>query len=240
MKKTFYIVIGVVVAIICGTAAYLTLTPQTNTANTGTLTDAINSYLELTDCANASLGADADRTLETERDKIISAGEEGKIEQAAKKYIYDVYQPYCSAEELMKEPIYSSGLTTEIVLKDMPNFNSTSSTLTSMISHLDKMQNTIDHLFDHDNALAYLDEETAKNSSNIETLDNLIKNIYSNTKLKEDYINYTTKVRKTTSGLLSIVGFLVNNQSNWQIKDDRITFNTTTLTNRYNELIENI
>ena len=156
------------------------------------------------------------------------------VEKAAKKYIRDVIAPYYEAGAIQANSIYTQGITSEFLEKNMPDFKTPYETISKMTTQLAKMQNVVDVVLTRDEAMKYLDDDLGEEYK--ELYEEEVKAYYEDAALAQKYTSFIQKITPATAQYQKILDFLVTNNGKWHLKDGKIVFSTTNLTNQFNAL----
>lgn len=194
---------------------------------------AMDEYLE----AINSDDLDVDKIMELS-DKIYSEEYYGVVEAAAKEYIRDIFVPYLSIKKLDKEPLFTKGLTKEVIEPDMPNFDTSKQLIADMQDNIELILFTTESSFSEEAALKYLDESVNDNYKQL--FISQVEEIYTDEGIKQNFKDYAKKMRTKCNNYTDVLSFLISHNGAWHLEGDAVAFKTTALTNEWNQLLARI
>lgn len=231
MKKKLLIVIGVILAIAVGVIGYFVVVD---------LKQESKLQSELTELSNLvnEENIDIDK-INKKLNTIITTGDYAVVEKAYKNYLSDNFNNIIEMANLLNDERITASLTVENYKEDGKDFKNTKEYLKETIQDLEECKNKY---------YEFLTEEKAMSYINNKNLDSYYIDFYKNEIMGdiESERNDTT-IEDSLNDVISllqnsekVINFLSDNKDSWNIEGENIVFNSDDLTNKYEELINNL
>lgn len=231
MKKKTLIIVGVVVALIVGFITYFVITD---------LNQEEKLKNELTEISNLVNTKDIDMEKVNKRlDTIVTTGEYAIVEKAVKEYLSDSFDNSIEMANLLNDERITKSLTIENYKEDGKDFKNTKVYLNETITKLENCKNKYYEFLTEEKAMSYINNENL-DSYYIDFYKNEIMSDIEETKNDKTIENSINDVISLLQNTEKVIDFLVENKDNWEVNEENIIFNSELLSNKYNELIDNL
>lgn len=231
MKKKTLIIVGVVVALIVGFITYFVITD---------LNQEEKLKNELNEISNLVNTKDIDMEKVNKRlDTIVTTGEYAIVEKAVKEYLSDSFDNSIEMANLLNDERITKSLTIENYKEDGKDFKNTKVYLKETIIKLENCKNKYYEFLTEEKAMSYIDNENL-DSYYIDFYKNEIMSDIEEVKNDKTIENSINDVISLLQNTEKVIDFLIENKDNWEVNEENIIFNSELLSNKYNELIENL
>ncbi len=231
MKKKTLIIVGVVVALIVGFITYFVITD---------LNQEEKLKNELTEISNLVNTKDIDmEKVNKKLDTIVTTGDYAIVEKAVKDYLSDSFDNSIEMANLLNDERITKSLTIENYKEDGKDFKNTKVYLNETIIKLENCKNKYYEFLTEEKAMSYIDNENL-DSYYIDFYKNEIMSDIEEVKNDKTIENSINDVISLLQNTEKVIDFLIENKDNWEVSEENIIFNSELLSNKYNELIENL
>ena len=231
MKKKIWITIAVIVAIIVGIIVYFAITDLNQEEK---LRNELTEINELVNEENINM-EEVNKRLDT----IVTTGDYAVLEKAFKNYLSDNFDNIMKIVEILNDEKITQILTAENYKNDGPEFVETKAYISTSKQNLETYKQKYEEFFTEDKAMSYINDKN---------LDDYYVDIYKNefvgdieNDFKEDE---TSKSIDEIIEILDIsedvINLLSENKDSWKIEGDTIVFSTDSLSQEYNNLLDNL
>ena len=231
MKKgvKIAIVVGVIILVIALAGGYFFMN---DVAQKAKILKEFAQIEELTNSENFDMA-----TLNEKTNTIVTSGKYAKVEKAAKKYTYDLFDIAFKIKDLMEDEKMTQLLTAENYKEDGPEFAETKKYISETRKQLQDEKNEM---------LAYLEQDKINSYIEAETTDEYYTNLYKELVTQDIEILNTEKneLEEAINMIVSlldteeeVIDFLIANKGKWKIQGEQILFDTNELVQTYNEFL---
>ena len=231
MKKKVLIVLLIIIVIALVGVGYFVFTDMQQEEKLKT------ELSELNDLVNAE-NIDMDAVNE-KLDRRITTGDYEKVEDAYKSYLRDNFDNSIQIANILNDEKITTLLTVENYESDGKDFTESKKYITNTRTTLEDCKNKYTEFFTEDKAMSYI---------NGKGLDSYYTDLYRNELMGDmDLASQDTTVQDSIDELISILNtseqvlnLLSENQNAWEIEGEKIVFNSESLSNEYDELINSL
>lgn len=231
MKKKIWITIAVIVAIIVGIIVYFAITDLNQEEK---LRNELTEINDLVNEENINM-EEVNKRLDT----IVTTGDYAVVEKAFKNYLSDNFDNIMKIVEILNDKKITQILTAENYKNDGPEFVETKAYISTSKQNLETYKQKYEEFFTEDKAMSYINDKN---------LDDYYVDLYKNefvgdieNDFKEDE---TSKSIDEIIEILDIsedvINLLSENKDSWKIEGDTIVFSTDSLSQEYNNLLDNL
>lgn len=231
MKKKIWITIAVIVAIIVGIIVYFAITDLNQEEK---LKNELTEINDLVNEENINM-EEVNKRLDT----IVTTGDYAVVEKAFKNYLSDNFDNIMKIVEILNDKKITQILTAENYKNDGPEFVETKAYISTSKQNLETYKQKYEEFFTEDKAMSYINDKN---------LDDYYVDLYKNefvgdieNDFKEDE---TSKSIDEIIEILDIsedvINLLSENKDSWKIEGDTIVFSTDSLSQEYNNLLDNL
>lgn len=173
-------------------------------------------------------------------DNIVSKDGYAIVEMAAKDYLRNVFEKYVELNEIITDDDIADILTIANYKNDSPDFVKTKDYLKKAKQDILNLEATMLADLNIDTMMAYIVDTNLEDSyvtlyTNLEFFDE--DNIQN---AKQDLENGVDLFVELIESLEEIIDFLIDNDTQWEIVDDMLYFDDPSLSEQYNQMIEEI
>lgn len=231
MKKKFLIIIAIIILILLGIIGYYVFIDMQQEEKLET------ELTEISNLTNAET-IDIDAINETLK-RTVTTGDYAVVEQAFKQYLKDNFDNSIQIAEILNDEKITNLLTVENYKADGKEFVETKNYIASTRDTLENCKNKYTEFFTEEKAMSYINDKG---------LDSYYTDLY-----KQKYVgdieteNNDKTVENAIDEIISIlnkseevINFLIENQNSWEIRGENIVFNSESLSDEYDQLVENV
>ena len=231
MKKKFLIIIAIIILILLGIIGYYVFIDMQQEEKLET------ELTEISNLTNAET-IDIDAINETLK-RTVTTGDYEVVEQAFKQYLKDNFDNSIQIAEILNDEKITNLLTVENYKADGKEFVETKNYIASTRDTLENCKNKYTEFFTEEKAMSYINDKG---------LDSYYIDLY-----KQKYVgdieteNNDKTVENAIDEIISIlnkseevINFLIENQNSWEIRGENIVFNSESLSDEYDQLVENV
>ena len=233
MNKSLKIIINIIIIAVVGLIAFLIIR---NFMTSGKVKREIKEVYEL---IYQSEHYDYD-IIYDRLDNIVSEDGYAIVEMAAKDYLREVFAKYVELNEIINDEKITNILTVSNYKDDGPDFVETKNYLQKAKQDILNLEAKMLSDINIDTMMAYIVDTNLEDSyvtlyTNLEFFDE--DNIKS---AKQDLENGVDLFVELIESLEEIIDFLIDNDTQWEIVDDMLYFDDPSLSEQYNQMIEEI
>ena len=231
MKKKILIVLLIIIVIALVGVGYFVFSDMQQE-------DKLKTELsELNDLVNAE-NIDMDAVNE-KLDKRITTGDYEKVEDAYKSYLRDNFDNSIQIANILNDEKITTLLTVENYQQDGKDFTNSKEYITTTRATLEECKNKYTEFLTEQKAMSYINDKE---------LDSYYTDLY-----KNEFIGDMSSASQDTTvqdsideviGILNtseeVLNLLSENQDSWEIDGENISFNSESLSNQYDELINSL
>lgn len=231
MKKKIFIGVGIIVLLVIGVLGY------TIVSDLGQEEKLKTELTEINDMSNAQ-DIDVDAIYER-LDRTVTKGDYAKVEKAFKNYLRDNFDNILKITEILNDEKLVTILTAENYLEDGKEFNNTKKYIEETRSNLEKYKQEYKDFFTEEKAMSYINDYG---------LDSYYTDLY-----KDEYVGdiESAGADKTVENSIDeiidllniseqVIDLLSENPNNWEIQGDNIVFDNDSLSNQYDNLLNQL
>ena len=231
MKKKVLIAILIIVILIIGVIGYMIFSDM---LQEGKLKTELLEINELSNAETIDMGVINDRL-----DRIVTTGDYAVVEEAFKSYLRENFDNSIRIAEILSDDKIITLLSVENYQEDGKDFTESKNYITSTRAELEERKNKYSEFFTEEKAMSYINDKD---------LDSYYIDLY-----KEEFVGdmSTVKNDKTVENSIDeiisilnteeeVLNLLSENQNSWEIQGENIVFNSDSLSNQYDELINSL
>lgn len=231
MKKKVLIVLLIIIVIALVGVGYFVFTDMQQEEKLKTELSELN---DLVNAENIDMDAINDRL-----DRRITTGDYEKVEDAYKSYIRDNFDNSIQIANILNDEKITTLLTVENYKEDGKDFTESKEYITNTRTTLEECKNKYTEFLTEEKAMSYINEKG---------LDNYYTDLYKNEFIGDmssaaqdttvqDSIDEVITILNTSEEVLNL---LSENQNSWEIDGENISFNSESLSNEYDSLINSL
>lgn len=231
MKKKVLIAILIIVILIIGVIGYMIFSDM---LQEGKLKTELLEINELSNAETIDMGA-----MNNRLDRIVTTGDYAVVEEAFKSYLRENFDNSIRIAEILNDDKIITLLSVENYQEDGKDFTESKNYITSTRAELEERKNKYSEFFTEEKAMSYINDKD---------LDSYYIDLY-----KEEFVGdmSTVKNDKTVENSIDeiisilnteeeVLNLLSENQNSWEIQGENIVFNSDSLSNQYDELINSL
>ena len=192
---------------------------------------------ELSDLANAE---SIDMDVINERlDRIVTTGDYAEVEDAFKSYLRDNFDNSIQIAEILNDEKITTLLTVENYQEDGKDFIDSKEYINNTRTTLEDCKTKYTEFLTEEKAMSYINDKGLDSYYTDLYKDEFIGDMSSATQdtTVQDSIDEVIGILNTTEEVLNL---LSENQDSWKIDGENISFNSESLSNQYDELINSL
>ncbi len=231
MKKKVLIAILIIIVIAIAVIGYFVFSDMMQE-------DKLKAELsELNQLVNAE---DIDMDAINDRlDRIVTNGDYAVVEDAFKSYLKDNFENSIEISNILNDEKITTLLTVENYESDGKDFTESKEYITNTRATLEDCKNKYTEFLTEDKAMSYINDKG---------LDSYYTDLYKDEFIGDmDLASLDTTVQDSIDEVISmlntsekVLNLLSENQDDWQIQGENIVFNSDSLSNEYDELVNSI
>lgn len=231
MKKKILIVLLIIIVIALVGVGYFVFTDMMQE-------DKLKTELsELNDLVNAeNIDMDA---INEKLDRSITTGDYEKVEDAYKSYLRDNFDNSIQIANILNDEKITTLLTVENYESDGKDFTESKEYITNTRETLEECKNKYTEFLTEEKAMSYINDKG---------LDSYYTDLYKNEFIGDmSSASQDTTVQNSIDEVITILNtseevlnLLSENQNSWEIEGEKIVFNSESLSNEYDELINSL
>ena len=231
MKKKVLIAILIIIVIAIAVIGYFVFSDMMQE-------DKLKAELsELNQLVNAE---DIDMDAINDRlDRIVTNGDYAVVENAFKSYLKDNFENSIEISNILNDEKITTLLTVENYESDGKDFTESKEYITNTRATLEDCKNKYTEFLTEDKAMSYINDKG---------LDSYYTDLYKDEFIGDmDLASLDTTVQDSIDEVISmlntsekVLNLLSENQDDWQIQGENIVFNSDSLSNEYDELVNSI
>ena len=231
MKKKILIVLLIIIVIALVGVGYFVFTDMMQE-------DKLKTELsELNDLVNAeNINMDA---VNEKLNRRITTGDYEKVEDAYKSYLRDNFDNSIQIANILNDEKITTLLTVENYKEDGKDFTESKEYITNTRTTLEECKNKYTEFLTEEKAMSYINDKG---------LDSYYTDLYKNEFIGDmssaaqdttvqDSIDEVITILNTSEEVLNL---LSENQNSWEIDGENISFNSESLSNQYDELVNSL
>ena len=231
MKKKVLIAILIIVILIIGVIGYMIFSDM---LQEGKLKTELLEINELSNAETIDMGA-----MNNRLDRLVTTGDYAVVEEAFKSYLRENFDNSIRIAEILSDDKIITLLSVENYQEDGKDFTESKNYITSTRAELEERKNKYSEFFTEEKAMSYINDKD---------LDSYYIDLY-----KEEFVGdmSTVKNDKTVENSIDeiisilnteeeVLNLLSENQNSWEIQGENIVFNSDSLSNQYDELINSL
>ena len=177
--------------------------------------------------------------LDARLSRTITENEYSKVEKAYKSYMKDNLKILNELKEFYSNDESDNILTIENLSSDGKDLKVSKELIKSSIKNLKEIQQKYNDSFDEDNIMSYIDDKDL-DKRYVDFYKNEIVNNLRKTSAEKNLMSSIDTSLTKLGYIKDAVDFLIGNKNNYIIENDELKFNSTSLLNEYNKIIDNI
>ena len=231
MKKKVLIAILIIIVIAIAVVGYFVFSDMMQEDK---LKTELSELQQLVNTENIDMDAVNERL-----DRIITSGDYAQVENAFKSYLRENFDNSIQIAEILNDERITTLLTVENYESDGKDFTESKEYITNTRTKLEDCKNKYTEFFTEDKAMSYINDKG---------LDSYYTDLYKNELMGDmDLALQDTTVQDSIDEVISILNtseevlnLLSENQNAWEIEGEKIVFNSESLSNEYDELINSL
>ena len=231
MKKKVLIAILLIIVIAIAVVGYFVFSDMMQEDK---LKTELSELQQLVNTENIDMDAVNERL-----DRIITSGDYAQVENAFKSYLRENFNNSIEIANILNDEKLTKLLTVENYESDGKDFTESKEYITNTRTKLEDCKNKYTEFFTEDKAMSYINDKG---------LDSYYTDLYKNELMGDmDLALQDTTVQDSIDEVISILNtseevlnLLSENQNAWEIEGEKIVFNSESLSNEYDELINSL
>lgn len=231
MKKKILIIIGIIIGAILALITYFVVSDLKQEDKLR------NELIEISNLVNEE-NIDTDKVYKR-LDTLVTKDDYKEVEKSFKSYLKDSFDNSMLMLNLLNDEKITNILTVENYKKDGKNFKETKEYIKKTIKDLEECKNKYYEFLTEGKAMSYI------NNKNLDSYyidfykEEILKDIdeEKNDKTIEESINDVISLLQNSE---KVIDFLIENKNSWSIEGDNISFNSDSLIDKYNKLINEL
>ena len=231
MKKKIIIAVVVIVVLIIGVLGYMVISDMGQE-------DKLKTELsEISDLSNAE-NIDMDE-INKRLDRTVTTGDYAKVEDAFKSYLRDNFDNSIQIAEILNDEKITTLLTVENYQEDGKDFIDSKEYINNTRTTLEDCKTKYTEFLTEEKAMSYINDKGLDSYYTDLYKDEFIGDMSSATQdtTVQDSIDEVIGILNTSEEVLNL---LSENQDSWEIDGENISFNSESLSNQYDELINSL
>ena len=231
MKKKVLIAILIIIVIAIAVVGYLVFSDMMQEDK---LKTELSELQQLVNTENIDMDA-----INSRLDRTITTGDYAVVENAFKSYLRENFDNSIQIAETLNDEKITTLLTVENYESDGKDFTESKEYITNTRTKLEDCKNKYIEFFTEDKAMSYINDKG---------LDSYYTDLYRNELMGDmNLASQDTTVQDAIDEVISILNtseevlnLLSENQDAWEIEGENIVFNSESLSNEYDELINSL
>lgn len=231
MKKKILIAILIIIVIAIAVVGYFVFSDMMQEDK---LKTELSELQQLVNTENIDMDA-----INSRLDRTVTTGDYAQVENAFKSYLRENFNNSIEIANILNDEKLTKLLTVENYESDGKDFTESKEYITNTRETLEDCKNKYIEFFTEDKAMSYI---------NGKGLDSYYTDLYKNELMGDiDLASQDTTVQDSIDEVISILNtseevlnLLSENQNAWEIEGENIVFNSDSLSNKYDELINSL
>ena len=231
MKKKILIAILIIIVIAIAVVGYFVFSDMMQEDK---LKTELSELQQLVNTENIDMDA-----INSRLDRTITTGDYAVVENAFKSYLRENFDNSIEIANILNDEKLTTLLTVENYESDGKDFTESKEYITNTRTKLEDCKNKYTEFFTEDKAMSYINDKG---------LDSYYTDLYKNELMGDmDLALQDTTVQDSIDEVISILNtseevlnLLSENQNAWEIEGEKIVFNSESLSNEYDELINSL
>lgn len=231
MKKKVLIVLLIIIVIALVGVGYFVFTDMQQEEKLKT------ELSELNDLVNAeNIDMDA---INEKLNRRITTGDYEKVEDAYKSYLRDNFDNSIQIANILNDEKITTLLTVENYQQDGKDFTNSKEYITTTRATLEECKNKYTEFLTEEKAMSYINDKGLDSYYTDLYKDEFMGDMSSATQdtTVQDSIDEVITILNTSEEVLNL---LSENQDSWEINGENISFNSESLSNQYDELVNSL
>ena len=231
MKKKILIAILIIIVIAIVVLGYFIFSDM---AQEGKLKTELAEISELSNAEQIDVDAINERL-----DRTVTTGDYAIVEEAFKSYLRDDFDNSIQIADILNDEKITNLLTAENYQEDGKDFTESKNYITTTRETLENCKNKYTEFLTEEKAMSYINDKGLDSYYTDLYRDEFVGDMSSarDDKTVENSIDEIISILNTSEEVLNL---LSENQSSWEIESENIVFNSESLSNQYDELINSL
>ena len=231
MKKKILIAILIIIVIAIVVLGYFIFSDM---AQEGKLKTELAEISELSNAEQIDVDAINERL-----DRTVTTGDYAIVEEAFKSYLRDDFDNSIQIADILNDEKITNLLTAENYQEDGKDFTESKNYITTTRETLKNCKNKYTEFLTEEKAMSYINDKGLDSYYTDLYRDEFVGDMSSarDDKTVENSIDEIISILNTSEEVLNL---LSENQSSWEIEGENIGFNSESLSNQYDELINSL
>ena len=231
MKKKVLIAILIIIVIAIAIVGYFVFSDMMQEDK---LKTELSELQQLVNTENIDLDAVNERL-----DRIITSGDYAQVENAFKSYLRENFNNSIEIANILNDEKLTTLLTVENYESDGKDFIESKEYITNTRTTLEECKNKYTEFLTEEKAMSYINDKGLDSYYTDLYKNEFIGDMSSATKdtIVQDSIDEVITILNTSEEVLNL---LSENQNAWEIEGEKIVFNSESLSNEYDELINSL
>lgn len=231
MKKKILIIIAIIIVIALGGFGYLVYFDIKQEEN---LIAELNGISDLANSENINMDE-----INQRLDRTITKGDYATVEKAFKNYLRDNFNNTLKIAEILNDDKIIYLLTAENYKEDGKEFTETKKYITTTREDLNNCKKEYVDFFTKEKAMSYIEDKGLDSYYIDFYMDEFVGNIEAE-KTNDTVENSIDDIIELLNISEEVIGFLIENKDSWQVEGDNIVFDSESLSNKYDEMINKL
>ena len=172
-------------------------------------------------------------------DRTVSSGDYAKVEKSIKKYVGDIMKNINDIEEIAESEAVYNSLEGKYLEKNRDKLEATISELDKASKKIEALTSDYKKLYNEESVKGYIDGQDLSDSYSALFSENA-KLFYDDKDLHNDYDSMLKVVADTIRVEAKAIDYLNKNKSAWKIVDGSISFTSSDVAAKYNDILQSV
>ena len=188
---------------------------------------------------NEAFSAGDSQKISEVLDRTVSSGDYAKVEKSIKKYVGDIMKNINNIEEIAESEAVYNSLEGKYLEKNRDKLEATISELDKASKKIEALTSDYKKLYNEESVKGYIDGQDLSDSYSALFSENA-KLFYDDKDLHNDYDSMLKVVADTIRVEAKAIDYLNKNKSAWKIVDGSISFTSSDVAAKYNDILQSV
>ena len=188
---------------------------------------------------NEAFSAGDSQKISEVLDRTVSSGDYAKVEKSIKRYVGDIMKNINNIEEIAESEAVYNSLEGKYLEKNRDKLEATISELDKASKKIEALTSDYKKLYNEESVKGYIDGQDLSDSYSALFSENA-KLFYDDKDLHNDYDSMLKVVADTIRVEAKAIDYLNKNKSAWKIVDGSISFTSSDVAAKYNDILQSV
>ena len=188
---------------------------------------------------NEAFSAGDSQKISEVLDRTVSSGDYAKVEKSIKKYVGDIMKNINDIEEIAESEAVYNSLEGKYLEKNRDKLEATISELDKASKKIEALTSDYKKLYSEESVKGYIEGQDLSDSYSALFSENA-KLFYDDKDLHNDYDSMLKVVADTIRVEAKAIDYLNKNKSAWKIVDGSISFTSSDVAAKYNDILQSV